>query len=613
MTGLNSISSSFVAAAANHVWQSTLFALAAALLTLAVRHNRAAVRHALWTAAVVKFLVPFALLASIGQLVSLRAPVPAPVQPVTAFVEAIGQPFAPVDPSSAPAPASRPLTTLEPIVPVVAAAIWLAGAVVLLLRWWTPWRTLRGMVSRGEALTAGPIVDALRRIERAAGIRQPIPVIAVEAPLVPGVFGVWRPLLLWSRALADQLSRDQTDAILIHEVAHVRRRDNLSTAAYMTVETLFWFHPIVWWIGRRLVDERERACDEAVLGTGQQATVYAETIVASCRIVVDSARPCVVGMAGSDLKKRIERIMQHRPPATLTTWKRATLAMLALASISGPALVGAASARVAPAKGRQAAGGSPMASHPEGIMFTASIKPSTSLKRIVDTGAGGRFTATGVTLKYLIQIAYDLQDYQISGGPSWIDNDRFDVAAKLEGENANDAFRVATPGAPSQGDLMLRSMLETRFKLGVHLEDKEQPIYVLNFVKPNVPGPQLRTIGACDEATSSHCGIQSMPGTLKGQATLRELAQSLSALVGRAVRDGTGSKDTFDVMLSFTPERLPAPGYADKAKAMGLPPIDPDGPTLLTALRDKLGLKLDSQKGLAPALTIDRAEKPTKD
>src|SRR6185369_1686767 len=99
--------------------------------------------------------------------------------------------------------------------------------------------------------------------------------------------------------------------VVAHELCHVRYRDNLSAAIHMFVETVFWFHPLVWWIGKRLVDERERACDEEVLRQGNDPRAYAEGILNVCKLYVESPLACVSGITGADLKKRIQNILNH--------------------------------------------------------------------------------------------------------------------------------------------------------------------------------------------------------------------------------------------------------------------------------------------------------------
>ena len=102
----------------------------------------------------------------------------------------------------------------------------------------------------------------------------------------PGVFGVFRPVLLLPEGIAQRLTPDQLRAVVAHEMSHVRRRDNVANAIHMLAEALFWFHPLVWWIERRLLDEQERACDEEVLREGGDPQVYAESIMRICEFYV---------------------------------------------------------------------------------------------------------------------------------------------------------------------------------------------------------------------------------------------------------------------------------------------------------------------------------------
>ena len=94
--------------------------------------------------------------------------------------------------------------------------------------------------------------------------------------------GIFKPVLLLPEGIAERLTPAQLEAILAHELRHVQRRDNLTAAIHMLVETIFWFHPLVWWIRARLMEERERACDEGVLRLGSEPQVYAESILKVC-------------------------------------------------------------------------------------------------------------------------------------------------------------------------------------------------------------------------------------------------------------------------------------------------------------------------------------------
>lgn len=224
----------------NHLWQSTLFAAAAGLLTLALRKNRAPVRYWLWFTASCKFLVPFSLLVTIGSQFEWRkTPAIAPIQ-LSSVMDRISQPFAP------PAP---PLAKKPPVPingPDALLCLWLCGFAVVALAWARQWRRIRTAIRAASPLH----------------LNLPIQIMSSPARLEPGVFGIFRPVLLVPEGITERLTPAQWDAILAHELCHVRRRDNLTAAIHMAVEAIFWFHPLVWWIGKRLLDERERACDE---------------------------------------------------------------------------------------------------------------------------------------------------------------------------------------------------------------------------------------------------------------------------------------------------------------------------------------------------------------
>jgi uncharacterized protein (TIGR03435 family) len=269
----------------------------------------------------------------------------------------------------------------------------------------------------------------------------------------------------------------------------------------------------------------------------------------------------------------------------------------------------------------------------------ASIKPNKSGdgRVMISMQPGGRFTATNVPLKFLIRNAYQLQDFQIVGGPDWISSERFDVVAKAEASDQGDPFRGAKPGEPSRGQLMLRALLAERFKLEAHNENREMPIFALVTARSDGKlGPELQKSSTDCEAARSDgpgrgrgavpppgppqpgerpvCGIRIAPGNMSvGGSTLAQFASSIGSFVGRIVVDRTGLTGMYDFNLTWTPDQVGSrpPGAPDPL-VNGVP-IDPNGPSIFTAVQEQLGLKLDSQKGPVAVLVIDRVEHPVED
>jgi uncharacterized protein (TIGR03435 family) len=268
----------------------------------------------------------------------------------------------------------------------------------------------------------------------------------------------------------------------------------------------------------------------------------------------------------------------------------------------------------------------------------ASIKPNKSGDNRVMIGVqpGGRFTATNVTLRMLIRNAYQLQDFQITGGPSWLTEERFDIVAKAEANDTmGDPFRAQQSGQPSRGQLMIRALLADRFKLVVHNENKEMPIYALVLARSDGKlGPQLKPSEVDCAAMMAAgrgrgrgmpppeppgpgappppCGIRIGPGNMAvGGSPLTQVANSLSMFAGRIVVDKTGLTGNYDFTLTWTPDQMPGAGQRPPG-APEPPPIDPNGPSLFTAVQEQLGLKLESQRGPVAVLVIDRVERPTE-
>jgi uncharacterized protein (TIGR03435 family) len=268
----------------------------------------------------------------------------------------------------------------------------------------------------------------------------------------------------------------------------------------------------------------------------------------------------------------------------------------------------------------------------------ASIKPNNSGDgRIMMQNQPGRYIATNVTLRLLIRNAYQLQDFQITGGPSWLASDHFDINAKVP-----DGFRAMAPPAPGSGpgplQLMIRALLAERFKLVVHNDTKESPIYALILARADGRfGPGLKkstldcaAIFAAGRARGGampmpppgppapgerpSCAMRVGPGNLSGGGALMpQFANTLGMFAGRIVFDRTGLEGAYDIDLTWTPDQMPRPAGDGPPPQINGVAVDPNGPSLFTAVQEQLGLKLDSQRGPVEMLVVDRAEKPVEE
>jgi uncharacterized protein (TIGR03435 family) len=235
----------------------------------------------------------------------------------------------------------------------------------------------------------------------------------------------------------------------------------------------------------------------------------------------------------------------------------------------------------------------------------ASVKPNTSGERLtrMRPPAGGAFTATNVTLKMLISMAFKVKNFEISGGPAWMEAARYDVAAKTGDDNiGEEQFRA-----------MLQALLAERFQLASHRETKTMPIYSLTAAKGGLKLPHANAApcGAFGMAakpspgqpSANPCGVFGLEPTLLEGRTIAMplLMNGLSNLLGRPIVDQTGYTGTFDVELHFAPLDNATPVANTNDSTL---------PSLFAALQEQLGLKLESQKGPAEILVIDHADKP---
>lgn len=535
---------------------------------LALRRNQARVRYWIWLTASFKFLIPFSLLTGIGNQFAWRTSTPIIATRLFAIFQEIGRPLLP----PATLPASSP-AGIFPSLGVSVLGLWIFGLVAVLAAWVFKARHLRIVARAAWTQESGREVDALRRLERRAGSRNPLELRFCDSPLEPGVFGFFRPVLLLPAGISECLDEAQLEAILAHELCHVRSRDNLYAVVQMSIQAIFWFHPFVWWLGGRLVEERERACDEEVLRMGNAPETYAESILKVCKFYLESPLACVSGVTSADLKKRIECIMTQGAARKLDTAKKLLLGIAAAAALAGPIAVGSMNAPEIVAE-PAAARSTPMAFRT--VSITLGEQPDKpGIRRVwIQSLPDGTFTATNATLNVLVAFAYNVRKHQISGGPDWLNSERYDVLAKAEPAPRGDEVRN-----------MVRTLLTDRFKLKLRHETKELPMFDLVLAKN---GPKLREAKR-DSQIEKHMFQVGRDHLSASVATMSDLAQILSDQLGRSILDRTGLKGAYDLKLEW------------------------NGPSPLTAMQEQLGLKLESRTGPVEILVVDHVEKvPTE-
>ena len=588
-----------IAALTNHLWQSTLFVLAAALVATALRKNGAHIRHRIWLIASMKFLVPLSILMSLGAALPRITPAtPALTMEsgpdYSVAVDLIAQPFS----SDIAASTFVPRAEADWTLPLV-ASIWSLGFVAVVSMRVRGWRHVRAALRSSHALA----VDA------------PVPVRSSPGLLEPGVVGFWRPVLLVPEGIERQLTPKQLEAVLLHEWCHVQRRDNLTSAVHMLVEAVFWFHPLVWFIGARLVDERERACDEFVLKTAGDPSAYAESILSVCKLYVESPVACVSGVTGADLKKRIATILTNRIGLQLTSTRKVALTLAACVAVALPVMAGVLTAPLratsAPTDGQGSA-----------KFDVVSVKPCPAdMPGQLRNGGGSPITSPGrlylqcyrvsglITEAYLYFAdgrAHNLSsviDVGVEGGPSWISSERF----LIEATGPRDA-----PPALMRGP-MLQAILEDRFKLKIRRVSREMPVYELVAAASGAKVAPYKGTDCVikDDAAwpppappegQRYCGDRSR---IDGDLFIREGVMKLDELASlmrfdRPVVNKTGI--TAPVSYRFALPKTEVQG--------GEPP--PSG-AYLSVLRSELGLDLRPSKGPRDFLVIDSIERPTPD
>ncbi|HEY6346707.1 MAG TPA: M56 family metallopeptidase [Bryobacteraceae bacterium] len=561
--------------------RSSLIAAAAGLVLWVMRVKMAAARHAIWTGVTLAMLLlpAFATWGPKAHLAVLpHAAVSAPVvilPPSDHAVAALPFPRTPQQPFL-----NSRAKGWELIIP----ALYLAGLFVFLLRLGIGASRARALV-RGTISCAAPVT---------LGWIRPIVILPPDSPQ-------------WPQA--------RLDAALAHEREHARRRDPLWQLIGLVNRALFWFHPLAWWLERKLSELAEEACDAAVLARGFDAGNYSECLLDLARSVQRSGGrigALSATMPGIGLEHRIRTMLSG---AIAQRVSRARMMCAVGLCVSAVALFSAGTL----VRAQDSAKG--------GAEFeVASIRPADpngggAFKSEKGQGGGAPFdlehrTFTASTTLYaLIRFAYDIRSCRpfqgdcprISGGPDWIKKDRFNIRAKMPDDSPDYTTVQFVNGQAPRLVLMLQALLADRFNLKIHRETRQLPIYALTVAGKRLKLKQAKDgepeLGPVFRPIEHPNGETTLQMTVQNQS-LQEVANVFSMFLDRPVVDRTGLKGKFDFKMEF--DQNP------DVPALALPGAELGGPALFTAFQEQAGLKLQPTKGPVEVLVIDHAEKPSE-
>jgi len=481
--------------------------------------------------------------------------------------------------------------------------IWLAGALVFWVRLAGGWMVAARMRSTLVRRAPPEWQETFKHLATQIGVSRPVRLLVSALVQVPTVVGWLRPMVLVPVGALGGLPAEHLEALLLHELAHIRRHDYLVNILQSVAESLLFYHPAVWWVSGHIRAERELCCDDMAISISGDAFTYARALTE-----LESYRPAhlhaAIAANGGSLANRIARLLGYSKPSVRNNIGPDVIAVAVLLAVGAYGLFGQS------------------ADPPR--FAVASIKRNPSPEQLtmaapmgVGYRPGGRLVAGNAPVAMLIQRAYSVEPFQVLGGPSWIHTDGYDIEAKPE--SATDQKRMW---------LMLQTLLADRFKLTMHRETKNLPVYDLQAAKggPKLPPPRA---SACSEVLTTFpqpgqprpappCG----PGLVKSgtglamegiSVSMPALARMLATLVGREVIDKTGFTDRFALHLDFAmDEALVGLPNATGPDASGQAPDPSAKLPIFTAIQEQLGLKLQSSTGPVDVLVIDHVERPAQ-
>lgn len=322
--------------AGNHIWQSTLFCGMAFVVAFLLRNSTARARHAAWLMASIKFALP-----SVALAILLGPPAEPSWQTTSTTPPAIfGYPSAEIVISESTDISNITGSEKHNELFCLITLAWAAGFAFVLIRWLQRRirfaRILHNSVPASHRETA-----ALNRVIGWLGARKDIDLVVAPGMIEPGVWRIFNPVIVLPVSIADHLSDAELESVLMHEVIHVQRHDNLTGTLQMVLCAAFWFHPLVWLIDKRVLEARERGCDEEVCLLAGRSEIYASCLLKVLKHCIGLRMAGVSSAAGANLRRRIEEIMHQDERKEAKVIHRLVVAAMAASAIGFTVAAGA--------------------------------------------------------------------------------------------------------------------------------------------------------------------------------------------------------------------------------------------------------------------------------
>jgi beta-lactamase regulating signal transducer with metallopeptidase domain len=321
------------------LWQGTLVAAFLAAVNAALRDRRPGIRYAAACGAMLMMLIlPIATFAGRSSAADVTAPLA--VRPVSSGRAFLSIPDAVASDSPAGAFARAIRASSASLAPWLVPG-WICGVLLLSLRFLGGWRAA-WKLSHRRASTAPPSLQwRLERLAARVRVSRPVLLVQSAAVSVPTALGALRPMILLPVSALAGLSPEALEAVLAHELAHIRRHDYLVNLLQTAVETLLFYHPAVWWVSHRIRVERESCCDDVAVAVTGDPGAYARALVGLEQIRCEPR--LAVAASGGALHQRITRLL--RPPASpadgALRWPAALLTLAAVGAIGAAARISA--------------------------------------------------------------------------------------------------------------------------------------------------------------------------------------------------------------------------------------------------------------------------------